>query len=1151
MVAGIPATVLSGWIMVAALCISSAAHAGFSWQKPAAEVTETGDILWSPKPFEFRPGETVRYIDFENGDDAGDGTTPATAWKHHPWDPHATEKAAQESGIRTYVFKRGVTYRGILKGTESGEKGDPIILTSDPGWGEGEACITGATRLSSSWVKATSVEAPSRMPQLEKVWAIDLDTLGLLDKHGNIALFNGGRYEACNLPFVGFFEVTQEDVKTLHNARDPNWQPGNDNFVLDYWHQWDGEKYIYDSNGEIAVRGGWDDDLKGFPQDYFTGGYIWVQYGSFMGTPKPRLIEDEKTRKGVTYKHYNPEEGVIYESGIGGLAARLRYMIENLPQYLDSPGEFYFDESTGMLYLRPEDGVNPNDRHYELSSFTEGINVKNASNVIISGLSFRFQAGAGVMLENNMENVRVENCYFADIGQYGVRHKFDNWRVHPEPEWADDISVADCEFVNIWETCIQMTCDHGKDKRLGHVEVLRNRIYNSGMRHKGNVQSAVQAIDIKFPITGEIAGNIVERTFGTGIMVEGSQFGKGNSAIDFPLSRILVHHNKTVNTALAVNDYGGLSIWQGGSIYCYNNNIGNSPGYMPAGILNWNGKAKSPTNLSYPLYLDGAYKIYSFNNIIWARSTDTENEQFATKTPGYFMVFGFLNQFVNNTLYRHGKGVGGSSGHRNDVIGNVFSEIKQQHIGHDRSSDPSLVGGGDDGTSGQRGVPTLAYANNVFYGEAAAGRLLKPNEPAGIPEGIQADSVEQLAQMMKDFPIRFGDLGMKSETNPIVGHKNAGPIEDIGDVDFRLSEGSKAVDAGAQYFVPWSLYGTVGEWHFTENHAEPTKLIDYSWYMSETHYNRSMYEFVPTQDLTVDGAALDDYVPSPSETWAGGALKFDGSFFASVSDEYMRKDIELPIVFLNRKGDLQTRKIPDTPWIAPEPISGTKNKYAEGAVAVFPGELRKTLIIRNENLLVEANLNVDAGQTGSSIISKYDGGTGYRLYIDDAGKPVFAVDGGGAHAEVVGTTPVNDGAWHHVLAEIDRETGTMSLYLDGKLSATGSGDLPADASLDCTSDFLVGKAFDNTGYFKGRIDFMRVCHGTLADAQTSIEELYAWQTEGPSTRDIRGAAVVGVRDAGAMELGGDVSVKEREKKTPSTENNAFRKAVELGIKAGK
>ena len=228
----------------------------------------------------------------------------------------------------------------------------------------------------------------------------------------------------------------------------------------------------------------------------------------------------------------------------------------------------------------------------------------------------------------------------------------------------------------------------------------------------------------------------------------------------------IAFENKS-QTALAINDYGGMSLWQGGPIYCYNNNIGNSPGYMPAGIVFHFSNGGKPLNLSYPLYLDGAFKVYSFNNIIWSRSIDRENDQYATGTSGYFMVFGFLNQFVNNTLYRHGNGVGGSSGHRNDVMGNVFSEISKRFIGHGRSGDPSLVGGGDDGSSGQRGVPTLGYSNNLFYGDAEAGRVVKPSEPAGIPEGIDAEEVEELKQMMQDFPVRYGELGSETMENPI------------------------------------------------------------------------------------------------------------------------------------------------------------------------------------------------------------------------------------------------------------------------------------------------------------------------------------------------------------------------------------------------
>ena len=38
----------------------------------------------------------------------------------------------------------------------------------------------------------------------------------------------------------------------------------------------------------------------------------------------------------------------------------------------------------------------------------------------------------------------------------------------------------------------------------------------------------------------------------------------------------------------------------------------------------------------------------------------------------------------------------------------------------------------------------------------------------------------------------------------------------------------------------------------------------------------------------------------------------------------------------------------------------------------------------------------------------------------------------------------------------------------------------------------------------GTIDFLRIALGTLADAKTNIDELYAWQFDGPFLRDFAG-----------------------------------------------
>jgi hypothetical protein len=70
--------------------------------------------------------------------------------------------------------------------------------------------------------------------------------------------------------------------------------------------------------------------------------------------------------------------------------------------------------------------------------------------------------------------------------------------------------------------------------------------------------------------------------------------------------------------------------------------------------------------------------------------------------------------------------------------------------------------------------------------------------------------------------------------------------------------------------------------------------------------------------------------------------------------------------------------------------------------------------------------------------------------------------------------------------------------------------MPASASLSNSADFEVGRGII------GDIDFLRVCQGTLADAKTTIEELYLTD-RWPITRDFTGQPPVGRRDIGAIE----------------------------------
>jgi hypothetical protein len=124
---------------------------------------------------------------------------------------------------------------------------------------------------------------------------------------------------------------------------------------------------------------------------------------------------------------------------------------------------------------------------------------------------------------------------------------------------------------------------------------------------------------------------------------------------------------------------------------------------------------------------------------------------------------------------------------------------------------------------------------------------------------------------------------------------------------------------------------------------------------------------------------------------------------------------------------------------------------------------------------------------------------GYSLTVDTAGRVAFSVKGEGGSGSVSGTAKVNDGRWHHVLAECDRKSGTLTLYVDGKKDVEGAGVGP-EVTLANAGDLYVG------GTPKGRclagtLDFLRIALGTLTDAKTTIEELSAWEFDGPFLRD--------------------------------------------------
>ncbi len=1130
--------------------------AAFSWQQPQAQIDPKGDLSWSPQPFEFEAGETVRYIDFENGDDANDGASKAKPWKHHPWDANASGNAADFGGVATYVFKGGVTYRGFLEADDSGTADEPLRLTRDPSWGKGEAVISGAEPVAAQWQKATAADVPEGMPA-EGVWFVDLGA------------------DAVE-PWAVWQVSDDGSAERVHIARDPNWTLSN---PADPKHEW--AEWTWPSKKERAIgsRKAADEALKGKPENFYEGVYCWSEWGG--GRFGAMSLQ---YRSPVT--DYDPEKGALDRVVIspifdGWAVAGDRYFLEKHPSYLDAPGEYYFDAPTrvwptaadrgfpweviwkeanpahpGRLYVRLPGDANPNQATVEVGVRDQGIRILDQDHIEISGLTFsRFNVPyrpqhpnlpgwdgydihtqlaletylepAAIILGGDTSYIRVANNRFYHVP---AAVKGQPWRAPlveevpafpalPEKqsdEFGDidivdnDVQFVDHEGIALSGRTLKQATQQGTPT-LGRVGILRNRMHHISLRPKQSKMSP--AIFLHGGVTlAEIAGNEMIDCYGMGIYTVGGKGGGDERTI--PLIRVLIHQNKADHAMISANDWGQIAHWQGGPGYIFNNAASNATGYKNHIYRAWDKEGPLPRYVSnaYPYYGDGTYKSYWFNNIA---TSDYDPETSVYRTQAAFMfVLGFQNHVFNSSAYNMYDGNSGSIGNRGGYYGNIYAHMSDSLIGGGSKGDISVAGGGEAAVELNMGaISATSYTQNLLADTRSVDLIGK----FGFGTWRDDTYEKKLAAMRKENPLR-GDVGTVVNsmpfTNPDEG--NFQPIREVANV-----EGARS----AKLFVPWGLYATVGEWQFHANtDVDPRLILGRNFYMTDEYVQRNMYYEIPRNDLLVPAATAGSYQPGLLANWIDSALQFDGTeIYGMISHERLTESYPVSMGFVDRKKEdgTVTRAEMESQVKAKAAYdkaveSGKENQIRRAKRKLdnmkkrgapeelfYPGEKRQTVSIDTGNLLIEAHLRTESGHTSGVIAGKMGESAGYQLRLGADGKPVLVLASGGEEERFSADQPINSGDWHHLIAEIDRESGEGTFYIDGKAAGSFKSNLPADASLANTADFLVGKGTDGD-YFAGAMDFLRVCRGTLADAQTSIEELYAWQFDGPFLKDFAG-----------------------------------------------
>ncbi len=1016
------------FLVANALLIHFAQAENFAWQKDYAKVLPTGDLEWAPESYVFEPEGEVRYIDYENGSDANDGSKTAP-WKHHPWDAKATGKA-KSGRADTFVFKGGTVYRGKLKVPQ----GASAVLTRDPSWGEGHAWIYGS-QPATGWERRSH----PKIPDGGKVWAADLDFLPryvwAVDARGNIA--------------------------ELEFAREPDWEVSDPENYMSEWRKWNQPEWFKRFQGKdphtIMVKGkrfhvGRDAEFINQWGEELVGGWVRTEWGVPTGG-EPYFAQIQA---------YNKEEGGIafggawFEGAGGFLINKHRYYLAGLPMFLDEAGEYWFERrgDGGTLYVRLPGDANPDDFTVEAAKELRLIDAGDVGKLRISGLGFRFvnvmwnlgevefgdpDVLTGVVrVWGNAEEVQLNHNRFEHV-TLGVRIEAgDNQTI-------SKVVLRDNYVIHADQGAFDVA-DRRRDRskrvqgRLIEAQVLRNRIQETSFRTARGRYSP--AIRVRCPWVGHYAGNIVNRVGAQGLDIFGGKLSGDEG--EWPFSRQVIHQNHVVDSLMIASDWAGIEMWQGGPFYVFNNNSG-----APHGMLSWQGKEGQ--RFGFPFYHDGAFKSFTFNNIAWAR-TDNESEKYGSKA-AFQTVLSYEISYVNNSIYNYRYGWHRQSpGGANDAyLGNIVQDVSVSAMEHAKpAKDQDAVNITHFEAAKEADYFTNAYARNVFWEAPVIGTYIIEGEQHDTLEGFQADL----------------DGAGYTGGQPVGIMAKSAPMPMASEGDFRPAKNSGVGIGGIKQFMPWALYAVVGEWNFTPNNKQPDLIVDEHWFMTEAYDKRDNYHETPRYHLVRSGG---EFIDGPLENWTTGALALDGNSHLKVTQETLAEPYTIPKG--KGKGGRASQTLTDLPTVDMD-----KNSFS-----------------------IEAVVRVD--NPDATVVAKIKGGTGYLVDVTAGNLRISLMDDAGG--KLIATGPaIADGAWRHLFIEVDRDNG-LNAFINGETAQLKiEGSMPR-GSLSNQGDFLVGGGNDLPG-LKGAFEFLRLSRGTLADAFTTIKELYAWQFHGPFLKDFTG-----------------------------------------------
>ncbi|MFP4345221.1 MAG: hypothetical protein ACLFU8_11055 [Anaerolineales bacterium] len=325
------------------------------------------------------------WVDAVNGDDSNDGKSPSTAFR-------TLQKAADVAQAGTTIHVLPGVYRESVRPAHSGSDGAPIVYLAEEG--AGSVVVRGSepsSALSWSRLTANTIGLPAGVDP-DQVYYADLSGWALSDSPR----------------FVVTLDDSDRVGTRLSLAREPDWQVTR---------EWRHHELWWTADGGWDVAGCDPSD----PANHWNCDLEWrcdatLTDRNAFSEPDPRIEAGDLTALGdITgaelvaldskWGHYLYRRTVVeHDPGSGqlvvdtqclqdggtsdpGLGWGTKYYLENHPALLDSPGEWWYDETAKRLYLWPLQAGNPAAQPLEISLLSHGFDLTDRSYITLDGLT--------------------------------------------------------------------------------------------------------------------------------------------------------------------------------------------------------------------------------------------------------------------------------------------------------------------------------------------------------------------------------------------------------------------------------------------------------------------------------------------------------------------------------------------------------------------------------------------------------------------------------------------------------------------------------------------------------------------------------------------------------------------------------------------